>query len=258
MKRDIIVGKLLAEGLSEKTLVRLNDNQLLALAERMLSEEDVMISKKDPQYQQKVADSKKLNKTIETYEQELKGGQKKLDKNHNGKIDGQDFKILKGQKKSSKKCDDCGKEVKDCKCDQSHLEESPKFGKKVTKGHNGIPEFMDSKKLKDKSEKTQVKEWVEKLVENQYHSFTSKNEIMELIQVKLNENQPSPAKPTREAPVREKPSTKPEKPSRENPFEPKHKPKPKALGEDEQIGDKTKMPEFMKSKNLGFKFKDQK
>lgn len=301
MKRDIIVGKLLAEGLSEKTLVRLNDNQLLALAERMLSEEDVMISKKDPQFQQKVAASKKLNKTIETYEQELKGGQKKLDKNHNGKIDGQDFKILKGQKKSSKKCDDCGKEVKDCKCDQSHLEESPKFGKKVTKGHNGIPEFMDSKKLKGKSEKSQVKEWVEKLVENQYHSFTSKNEIMELIQVKLTENQPAPSKPTREAPVREKPSTKPEKPSRENPFEPKHKPKPKALGEENNeeaeveikpkepkiepkrkapfkdnpfkpkhspkpkalgeegmVGNKPKMPEFMKAKNLGFKFKDQK
>jgi len=31
--------------------------------------------------------------------EELKGGQVKLDKNHNGKIDGQDFKILKGEKK---------------------------------------------------------------------------------------------------------------------------------------------------------------
>lgn len=31
--------------------------------------------------------------------EELKGGQVKLDKNHNGKIDGQDFKILRGEKK---------------------------------------------------------------------------------------------------------------------------------------------------------------
>jgi len=31
--------------------------------------------------------------------EELKGGQVKIDKNHNGKIDGQDFKILRGQKK---------------------------------------------------------------------------------------------------------------------------------------------------------------
>jgi hypothetical protein len=47
------------------------------------------------------------------FEQELKGGQKKLDKNHNGKIDAQDFKILKGQKQDTKEeeeetCEECG------------------------------------------------------------------------------------------------------------------------------------------------------
>ena len=45
-------------------------------------------------------------------EEELKGGQTKLDKNHNGKIDAQDFKILKGQKQDTKEeeeeCDECG------------------------------------------------------------------------------------------------------------------------------------------------------
>ena len=45
-------------------------------------------------------------------EEELIGGQKKLDKNHNGKIDAQDFKILKGQKQDTKEeeeeCDECG------------------------------------------------------------------------------------------------------------------------------------------------------
>ena len=43
--------------------------------------------------------------------EELKGGQKKLDKNHNGKIDGQDFKILKGQKQDTteeeEECEEC-------------------------------------------------------------------------------------------------------------------------------------------------------
>jgi hypothetical protein len=78
---------------------------------------------------------------------ELKGNQKKLDKNHNGKIDGQDFKILKGQKK-----------------------------KETTKT--------------DKKDK-EVKEWVESLAENNYHSFTSKNEIMEMIQFKLQEAGPN-------------------------------------------------------------------
>ena len=32
----------------------------------------------------------------------LKGGQKKIDKNHNGKIDAEDFKILRGEKKGMK------------------------------------------------------------------------------------------------------------------------------------------------------------
>jgi hypothetical protein len=39
-------------------------------------------------------------------DEELKGGQVKLDKNHNGKIDGQDFKILKGQKKAEVKAEE--------------------------------------------------------------------------------------------------------------------------------------------------------
>jgi hypothetical protein len=66
------------------------------------ADEDVMVSKKDPQYQQKVTDAKKQNKTIETYE-ELKGNQTKIDKNHNGKIDADDFAILNKEKKSDVK-----------------------------------------------------------------------------------------------------------------------------------------------------------
>ena len=42
-------------------------------------------------------------------EEELVGGQKKLDKNHNGKIDGQDFKMMKDKKSSDEEeCDECG------------------------------------------------------------------------------------------------------------------------------------------------------
>jgi hypothetical protein len=37
----------------------------------------------------------------EIMEKELKGNQTKLDKNHNGKLDSQDFKILRGQKKAT-------------------------------------------------------------------------------------------------------------------------------------------------------------
>ena len=54
----------------------------------------INLNKKDP-----IADAVK-----EILQQEaLKGNQHKIDKNHNGKIDGQDFKILRGDKKEVKK-----------------------------------------------------------------------------------------------------------------------------------------------------------
>jgi hypothetical protein len=140
MKRSTLVENLVKEGMSEKTLVNFSDKQLSDLHERMVIDADKL---KDPKLQAIANDP---NIEVEVKE-DLKGNQKKLDKNHNGKIDSQDFKILKGQKKK----------------------ESPKTDKK------------------DK----EVKEWVESLAENNYHSFTSKNEIMEMIQFKLQEAGPN-------------------------------------------------------------------
>ena len=62
------------------------------------------------------------------------------------------------QLKNVKKCDECGKVESKCKCKKVDVKE--------------------------------VKNWVKGLVENkEFHSFTSKNEIMELIQSKLNESE---------------------------------------------------------------------
>ena len=125
MKRTELIGKLLKEGFSEKTLVNFSDNQLKQLASRVLGEEDLMISKKDPQYQQKVIDAKKQNKTIEAYEEELKGDQEKLDKNDNGKIDSDDFAILNKEKKGEDKKDvneaDMGLTIKGSKSSSSSV-----------------------------------------------------------------------------------------------------------------------------------------
>jgi hypothetical protein len=138
MKRNEIVESLLKEGFSEKTLVNFSDKQLSQLASRILGEADVMISKKDPKFNEKISDAKNKNQSIETYEEEmkedLKGNQKKIDKNENGKIDSEDFKLLK----------------------------------------------------KDK-EKENIKEWVSSVANKNFHSFTSKNEIMEMIKFKLQE-----------------------------------------------------------------------
>lgn len=327
MKRDVIVGKLIAEGLSEKTLVKLNDRQLAGLAERMLSEQvkkgSVVMSKitSNPNDVKKLTDQglnvelREKKKEVEVEEQTTKLGSTPGlgDNKGSTELDNVTVTASKLQKSpnvkgnqvnpnlNTKTSQSGGQKVgrlktfaNDMKSSLSGLPNSLKpigaipaavvnaiggqvgfkgrsedqkmrgdlnrdsqpkdvkennFGKRVTKGHNNIPEFMDSKKLKE----SQIKKWIKGLVENEkFHSFTSKNEIMELIQVKVNENKGQPSKPDTDAPVREKPTTKPGKPKRENPFEPKHAPKPKALGEDEN-----KMPEFMKFKNLGFKFKDQ-
>jgi hypothetical protein len=206
MKRSTLVEKLIKEGMSESTLVKFTDKQLLELSERMLGEQmkgSVVMSKgtSNPDDLKKLTDqglNVELREKEKEVGKELKGNQKKLDKNHNGKIDGQDFKILQGQKKK--------KSVKT-----------------------------------DKKDK-EIKEWVESLAENNYHSFTSKNEIMEMIQFKLQEAGPNvnighngiPEFMTHDGDVETKPKTpkvtpgtkpKPHNPNQPGPFT---KPKPKA------------------------------
>jgi hypothetical protein len=127
MKRDTIVGQLIKEGFSEKTLVNFSDKQLSDLHERIVIKADKL--KTDPKLQAIANDP---NTEVEVKEEE-----------------------------TIENCDGCDKPKKECTC-----------GK-------------------------EVKEWVEKVTENSYHSFTSKNDIMELIQTKLNESEsfvPMPAK----------------------------------------------------------------
>jgi hypothetical protein len=150
MRRDIIVEKLIAEGLSVKTLVKLNDKQLNELADRMLGETittTMAAIQKSPSLQAAAKDKAQTLNVVgeEDVTEDLTGKRKNIDKNDNGKIDAEDFKILRGEKKKKKS--------------------------KVVK------------KTED------VKEWVMSLAENElYHNFTSKNEIIELIQNKLNES----------------------------------------------------------------------
>jgi hypothetical protein len=145
MKRSQIVEKLINEGFSEKTLVKFNDKQLNDLSVRIFGEATKMIPK------EKTADitaAQKNKETFMTYEGEVGETEKptekqlkSLDKNKNKKIDSEDFKLLRKEKKGSI---------------------SPK-----------------------KKEKSEVKEWVNSLVNEKYHNFTKKGEIMELIQSKM-------------------------------------------------------------------------
>lgn len=148
MKRTELIQKLLKEGFSEKTLVNFSDSQLKQLASRILSEEDVMISKKDPQFQQKIAAAKKTNKTIETYE-ELKGNQKVLDKNDNGKIDSDDFAILNKEKKGGEEKKEDEKE----EMNEADMGLTVKSAPKSTPLFGGAPKKKSSPKKKSTPKK---------------------------------------------------------------------------------------------------------
>jgi len=103
--------------------------------------------------------------------------------------------------------------------------------------------------LKKLHEGDEVREWVEGLVKENYHTLTTKDEIMELIKVKLNEQaaEPGVAEPTT------KPTTRPEKPAQEpgkgkpypNPWEP---PKPGQTPDPTpKFQDDSELPDFLET-----------
>jgi hypothetical protein len=223
MTRKEMVGKLLNEGISRQTLVNLSDKQMSILYSRMIGEATTTVTK-TTKYSPAEIKGKgiKVDGTVtfnpdntvsvtndSMKEGDIAEGKKKptqkqlsaLDKNKNGKIDKEDFKLLRSKKKSSKE------EVKEGeKWIQKAIHPSKKGSLKKALGvkkDETIPAgklksaakkggktgqrarlAMTLKKLK---ENTEVKNWVENIVESNYHPFTSKSEIMELIKTKLNE-----------------------------------------------------------------------
>lgn len=83
-------------------------------------------------------------------EKELKGNQTKLDKNHNGKLDGQDFKILRGQKKATEDVEAVEENAFDYK---SPRQPEPNGGSGVKKGSR-----YGGSKQKEKPEQEEPKE----------------------------------------------------------------------------------------------------
>jgi hypothetical protein len=165
MKRKDIVTKLISEGISERTLSGMTDKQLEIMISRLLPEQvvtpgsKVMISKTSPTAQKDIDIAKKQKKTIETYEQELKGTEPKKDTSTKDAT----IKKLKFTIEHSK--------------DKSKVEDAKKLLAKM-------------------SEKKDVKEWVNKLVESKVYPFTSKDDIMNLIHKKINEQTETMAPPT--------------------------------------------------------------
>ena len=151
MKRDVIVSQLIKEGFSEKTLVRFSDKQLSDLHERIVIDADKL--KTD----QKLKDLANDPNTEVEVEEELKGKQKNIDKNHNGEIDAEDFAILNKEKKGEAKEDvneaDMGLTVKGSKSSSTSL-----FGGTPKKSSSPKKKSTPKKKEEDETEEGEVDE----------------------------------------------------------------------------------------------------
>jgi len=181
MKRKDMIKRLMKEGLTEKTLVIMNDNQLKMLSERIFSEQYASttiaattplanspsilnIPKTD---QSTINTAKQQKKTFATYEGEVKedaklGAEKKDYSEKEMSIKRSNAKI-RSAIKDGKEYGDYTRLIK--KLNDGKLPESTQ-------------KIIDAKKLN---------EWVNKAVEKNVHPFTSKGEIMELIKTKLTE-----------------------------------------------------------------------
>ena len=204
MKRNEIVETLIKEGFSEKTLVKFSDKQLGDLAERMLSEQSEQSTGKGSVVMNKgTADLNAVKKFTDAGTnvelREKKGGVgSKVTKGHNGIPEFMDSKKLKEEKPSA----GLSKEKK------SEVVKKAKKGEDIGKKGKGFEKIV--KKAKEsgadnpkavaaaamwknvKRENTEVKSWLGTIAENNFHSFTSKNEIMELVKTKLNEVEVGP------------------------------------------------------------------
>jgi hypothetical protein len=151
MKRDVIVSQLIKEGFSEKTLVRFSDKQLSDLHERIVIDADKLKTN------QKLKDLANDPNTEVEVEEELKGKQKNIDKNHNGEIDAEDFAILNKEKKGESKEDvneaDMGLTVKGSKSSSSSV-----FGGSPKKSSSPKKKSTPKKKEEGETEEGEVDE----------------------------------------------------------------------------------------------------
>jgi len=228
MKRNEIIQKLINEGFSSKTLVNFTDKQLNDLSSRMLSEQEAgsgaVIMKKgsNPTDIKRVTDS---GMNVELREKE-EGGLNDVDKLKSDEIS-KIWNHIKGGEEPSRK---------EMKLDIF----------KYMKKHDCTLDSLKDKCLKESQ--LEMTEWVSNLAETNYHSFTSKNEIMELISMKLNESELHEFGPgvttghngipewfssksitgNNPAPVIAPPKTKPgTTPKRKNPYQPGPGPNPR-------------------------------
>jgi phenylalanyl-tRNA synthetase alpha subunit len=199
MNRKLIIEKLIIEGFSERTLSRLNDNELSTLSKTVLKEA-VMIKKDNLK---DIAAAKAAGKTIETYESKVcpKCGMKNCkckDKKHQDVNEIEEWVLDLAESKYSQFTSK--NDIMSIISEKIETTFQPMPKTKAKKGHNGVPEFMT------------------------YDSIMAAA-------------QPAPVETPVETPTKPKTPTRPQEDEPFDPFEPQPGPdtKPKALAEKKKI-----------------------
>jgi hypothetical protein len=273
--RKDIVKKLISEGFNRNTLIMMSDNELKTLCKTLFNE-SVMIKANAPNAAADIAAAKKAGKTIETYEGKenvcavcgMKNCKCK-DKKHgdvNEKWEG-NVEVKKTGEHKDKTVVELKKELKSLKeKSKKYQDEGKKVPKKIIDQESELKFAIRAKQgWKDKiKENTEIKEWVLSLAESKFTKFTSKKDIMGIINEKVMETSiPMPRKAKighngvpefmtydsivgnnpSTAPSPSQPEVSPDAPPREKPNKPKTpyqpgpgtNPKPKALAEKKKI-----------------------
>jgi hypothetical protein len=285
MNRKDIIKRLVKEGMTERTLANFSDKQIAALASRMLSEQTqttvtkTTYNKNDPK--QMAALNAKIGsvakdpskastlKNVEVAEsKKLSTKQKKvMDTDKDGDIDATDMKNLRNKKQSvDEKKPSAGLTAKK----KSEVVKAAKAGKDIGKKGKGFEKiatkaaekYGSAEKGKKvaaaamwknvKKESHEVGNWLNALVEMEYHPITSKKEILDLIRFKLNEQGPAIAEPEvapEIAPYTE-PDYDPNPDTDDEPFFDPWKTPGQNPDEAPKYEGDSEMPEFMKLDNL--------
>ena len=101
-------------------------------------------------------------------EEELKGNQKAIDKNHNGKVDGQDFAILRGEKKAIKEEDAYDKDRYAVKNGKAVKDNPAHMGSKDEPHHVWAKSADEALKKKMKEEVEQIDELKKSTLQSYY------------------------------------------------------------------------------------------
>ena len=186
MNRKDIISKLMNEGLTEKTLVIMTDKQLGMLAKRLIPEQYLTTSSTTttpsagstsilniPRTDQaSINTAKQQKKPFATYESEVK-------EDMNPKLGAE----KKEYSEKDKAIAAANMKIKAAIKDGKDYGDYTRLIKKLNGGE--LPE--NTKKIIGSKKETKLNEWVNKVVKKNIQPYTSKQEIMGLIETKLRE-----------------------------------------------------------------------